>query len=154
MKQEELEEWQDKPCILEVDIVYPHELHDLHNDYPLAPEHLEIGGVNKLIPNLHRKKKYIVHYETLKLYVKHGLRISKIHRGITFKERDWMKEYIDKNTELRTKSKNKFESDFFKLMNNSVFGKMIEDIRKRTDIKLVTTQKQAEKYINRPNYKG
>ena len=75
MKQEELEEWQDKPCILEVDLEYPHELHDLHNDYPLAPDHLEMGGVNKLIPNFVNKKKYIVHYEALKLYVEHGLRI-------------------------------------------------------------------------------
>ena len=152
MKQTQLEDWEETPCILEVDLEYPHDLHDLHNDYPLAPERVEMNGVEKLIPNLYNKKKYVVHYEVLKLYVKHGVRITKIHRGITFKESVWLKDYIDMNTRLRTKSKNNFENNFFKLMNNSVFGKTMENIRKRTDIKLVTTQEQAEKYINKPNY--
>ena len=91
-----------------------------------------MNGVEKLIPNLNDKKKYVLHYGALKLYVKYGLKITKIHRGITFRESDWLKGYIDMNTRLRTKSKNDFESDFFKLMNNSVFGKTIENIRKRT----------------------
>ena len=147
-----LDKWERYPCILEVDLEYPHELHDLHNDYPLAPDHLEMGGVRKLIPNFPKKEKYVIHYEALKTYVKHGLRITKIHRGITFQEGAWMKKYIDMNTELRMKSKNNFESNFFKLMNNSVFGKTIENIRKRTDIKLVTTEEQAERYIHKPNY--
>ena len=152
MPPSQLDNWERFPCILEVDLEYPHDLHDLHNDYPLAPEQLEMNGVTKLIPNLYNKKKYVVHHETLKLYVKYGLKITKIHRGITFQESPWMKSYIDKNTKLRIESKNVFEKDFFKLMNNSVFGKTIENIRKRTDIKLVTTQKQAEKYIYQPNY--
>ena len=152
MKQERLTDWETTPCILEVDLEYLHDLHDLHNDYPLAPEQLEMNGVTKLIPNLYNKEKYVVHHETLKLYVKYGLKITKIHRGITFQERAWLKDYIDMNTRLRTMSKNNFESNFFKLMNNSVFGKTIENIRKRTDIKLATTQKQVEKYIYQPNY--
>ena len=152
MEQEELDNWESMPCILEVDLEYPHDLHDLHNDYPLAPEHLEMNGVEKLIPNLNNKKKYVVHYEALKLYVKYGLKVTKIHRGITFKESAWLKDYIDMNTRLRMKSKNNFESNFFKLMNNSVFGKTIENIRKLTDIKLATTQEQVEKYIYQPNY--
>ena len=152
MSEKSLDNWENMPCILEVDLEYPHDLHDLHNDYPLAPERLEINGVCKLIPNLSDKKKYVVHYEALKLYVKYGLKITKIHRGITFQERAWLKDYIDMNTRLRTNSKNNFESNFFKLMNNSVFGKTIENIRKRTDIKLATTQKQVEKYIYQPNY--
>ena len=152
MTKAQLKDWERLPCILEVDLEYPHDRHEYHNDYPLAPEHLEINGNEKLIPNLHDKKKYVVHYETLKLYEKHGLKITKIHRGITFQESAWMKEYIDMNTQLRTKSKNNFESNFFKLMNNSVFGKTIENIRKRTDIKLVTTKEQAVKYIYQPNY--
>ena len=152
IKQEQLTDWESLPCILEVDLEYPHNLHNLHNDYPLAPEHLEMNGVGKLIPNLNDKKKYVLHYEALKLYVKYGLRITKIHRGITFQERAWLKGYIDMNTQLRTKSKNDFEGDFFKLMNNSVFGKTIENIRKRTDIRLATTVDEVEKYIYKPNY--
>ena len=150
----QLDNWERYPCILEGDLEYPRKLRDLHNDYPLAPDHLEIGGVTKLIPNFYNKGKYVVHYEALKTYIKHGLRVTKVHRGITFKESAWMKKYIDKNTELRMKSKNNFESDFFKLMNNSVFGKTIENIRKRTDIKLVTTEGEAEKYIYKPDYTG
>ena len=152
MKRVQLENWESLPCILEVDLEYPHDLHNLHNDYPLAPEHLMINGVCKLIPNLHDKKKYVLHYEALKLYVKYGLKITKIHRGITFQESAWLKKYIDMNTRLRMQSKNNFESDFFKLMNNSVFGKTIENIRKRTDIKLATTVMEVEKYIYKPNY--
>ena len=154
MSQSKLENWQHYSCILEVDLEYPQHLHDLHNDYPLAKEHLEMGGVSKLIPNLYNKKKYVVHHEALKTYLKYGLKITKIHRGIEFHESPWMKRYIDKNTKLRMQSKNNFESDFFKLMNNSVFGKTIENVRKRTDIKLVTTAEQAEKYIYKPNYVG
>ena len=152
MKQTQLENWENTPCILEVDLEYQHDLHDLHNDYPLAPEHLEMNGVEKLIPNLYNKEKYVLHYEALKSYVKYGLKITKIHRGITFQQSAWLKDYIDMNTKLRTQSKNNFESDFFKLMNNSVFGKTIENIRKRTDIKLTTTVDEVEKYIYKPNY--
>ena len=152
MKQDDLDHWENMPCILEVNLEYPHCLHDLHNDYPLAPERLEMNGVTKLIPNFNNKERYVVHYEALKLYVKYGLKITKIHRGITFQESAWLKDYIDMNTRLRMKSKNNFESNFFKLMNNSVFGKTIENIRKRTDIKLVTTEREVEKYIYKPNY--
>ena len=152
MDQAELPHWEDIPCILEVDLEYPHCLHDLHNNYPLAPEQLEMNGVTKLIPNLNNKKKYVVHYEALRLYVKYGLKITKIHRGITFQESAWSKDYIDMNTRLRVESKNNFESNFFKLMNNSAFGKTMENIRKRTDIKLATTEEQVEKYIYKPNY--
>ena len=150
----QLANWRYHTCILEVDLEYPHDLHDLHNDYPLAPDHVTINGVEKLIPNFNNKERYVVHYETLRLYRRHGLRVAKVHRGIVFHEEEWMKSYIDKNTKLRMHTKNNFEKDYFKLMNNSVFGKTIEDLRKRTDVKLVTTQEQAEKYINMPNYKG
>ena len=154
MNQSKLENWESFSCILEVDLEYPHDLYDLHNDYPLAPDHLEMGGVSKLIPNVYNKEKYVIHYEALKTCVKHGLKLTKIHRGIVFQESPWMKSYIDKNTKLRMQSKNNFESDFFKLMNNSLFGKTIENIRKRTDVRLVTTPEQAEKYIYKPNYEG
>ena len=154
MCQSKLDNWERYSCILEVDLEYPRDLWELHSDYPLAPEHLEMDGVSKLIPNLQNKEKYVVHYEALKTYVKYGLKITKIHRGIVFQESPWMKSYIEKNTKLRKLSKNDFESNFFKLMNNSVFGKTIENVRKRTDIELVTTEEQAEKYIYKPNYMG
>ena len=109
MSEDELKNWESKPRVLEVDLEYPKELHDFHNEYPLAPERLQIDKVNKLVPNLYDKKKYVLHYENLKLYLRLGLRLTKIHRGITFAEEDFMKKYIDLNTELRTKGTTDFE---------------------------------------------
>ena len=82
------------------------------------------------------------------------MKLKKIHRGIKFIESDWMKPYIEKNTNLRTKAKNNFEKDFFKLMNNSVFGKTMENIRNQLDVKLVNTEEKARKLINKPNLKS
>ena len=152
MKREELKDWKSMPCILEVDLEYPEKLHDLHNDYPLAPERLIVNKVEKLIPNLNDKTKYVIHHETLKLYLSLGLKLTKIHRGITFEESAWLKPYIDLNTNLRAKATNDFEKDFFKLMNNSVFGKTMENIRNRVDIRLVTRESQAKKLTCKPNY--
>jgi hypothetical protein len=152
MNEAGLANWENVPCIVEVDLEYPTELHDLHNCYPLAPESIKIGHVKKLIPNLNSKTKYVVHYENLKLYERLGLKITKIHRGITFEESPWLKKYIDLNTELRSKAKNDFEKDFFKLMNNSVFGKTMENIRNRVDVRLVTSEKEAIKLAAKPNY--
>ena len=153
MTKEELENWRSCACILEVDLEYSKELHDLHNDYPLAPERLIINKVEKLIPNLNDKKKYVIHYENLKQYESLGLKVSKIHRGIKFEESDWMKKYIDLNTDLRAKSKNEFEKDFFKLMNNSVYGKTIENLRKRVNVTLVNSEKNAKRLTSKPNFK-
>ena len=143
------------PCILEVDIHYPKELHDKHNDYPLCPERVKCkNGVEKLIPNLRDKKKYVIHYENLIQCLDMGLKVTHIHRGIKFIESEWMKPYIDMNTALRAKAKNNFEKDFFKLMNNSVFGKTMENIRNRVVVKLVNTKEKARKLINKPNLKS
>ena len=90
---------------LEVDLKYPKHLHDLHSDYPLAPEKLTVNKVQKLIPNLYDKEKYVVHHETLKFYESLGLIITKIHKGITFEESAWLKPYIDLNTNLRAKGR-------------------------------------------------
>ena len=141
------------PCILEIDLVYPQSLHDLHNDYPLASEHIKVNKVDKLIPNLGNKKKYVLHYENLKQYLSLGLKLVEIYRGIMFDESPWLKKYIDLNTDLRTKAKKNFEKDFFKLMNNLVFGKTMENIRNRVDIKLVNNKRQAEKLSAKPNFK-
>ena len=147
--------WERTPCILEVDLTYPEELHDLHNDYPLCPERVECDkGVKKLIPNLRDKNNYVVHYKTLMQYLNLGMELKKIHRGIKFVECDFLKPYIDMNTNLRTQAKNNFEKDFFKLMNNSVFGKTMENIRNRVNIKLTTTGEQFKKLTAKPNYES
>ena len=153
MEVDELEAWGLYPCILEIDLEYPKNLHDLHNDYPLAPEQIVVNKVPKLIPNLGDKKNYVLHYEALKQYLKLGLKLTHIHRGIKFKESPWLEKYISLNTKLRTEAKNEFEKDFFKLMNNAVFGKTMENIRNRVDIKLVNNKKQAEKLSAKPNFK-
>ena len=153
MKDNEFNVWEKTPCILEVDLEYPKELHDLHNDYPLAPEQIEVNKTKKLISNLCNKKKYVIHYENLKQCLNLGLKLTRIRRGIKFNESQWLKKYIALNTDLRTKAKNEFEKDFFKLMNNSVFGKTMENIRNRVNIKLVTDKKNAEKLAAKPNFK-
>ena len=147
--------WEKTPCILEVDLEYPENLHDLHNDYPFCPERVECkNGVEKLIPNLRDKTKYVIHYKNLIQCLKAGMKLKKIHRGIKFIESAWLKPYIDKNTNLRTQAKNNFEKDFFKLMNNSVFGKTMENIRNRVNVKLVNTEERLKKLAAKPNLKS
>ena len=137
-----------------MDLEYPKELHDFHSEYPLAPEQLQIDKAKKLVPNLYDKKKYVLHYENLKLYLRLGLRLTKIHRGITFAEEDFMKKYIDLNTELRTKGTTDFEKDFFKLMNNSVFGTTMKNVRNRSNVKLVIYEKACNKLAKKSNFKS
>ena len=154
MNDRELSVWRKIPCILEVDLEYPKRLHDLHNGYPLAPERIRCErNVEKLIPNLRDKKKYVLHYKNLKQYLDLGLKLKRIYRGIKFEESEWLKAYIDMNTKLRAKAINDFEKDFFKLMNNSIFGKTMENIRNRRDIKLVNNRDSAKKYVAKPNFK-
>ena len=121
-----------KGYIFEVDLEYPKELWDSHNDYPLAPEKLKVNGVEKLISHFKPHKNYVIHYRNLRQCLEMGLKTTKVHRGISFNQSPWMEPYIKKNTELRKTAANSFEKDFFKLMNNSVFGKTIENIRKST----------------------
>ena len=147
--------WEKTPCIFEVDLEYPENLHDSHNDYPFCPEKVECkNGVEKLIPNLRNKTKYVIHYKNLIQCLREGIKLKKIHRGIKFIESEWMKPYIEMNTNLRTKAKNNFEKDFYKLMNNSVFGKTMENIRNRVNVKLVNTQERLKKLVSKPNLKS
>ena len=110
--------------------------------------------VEKLIPNLRDKNKYVIHYKNLIQCLRLGMKLKRIHRGIKFVESEWMKPYIDMNTQLRAKAKNNFEKDHYKLMNNSVFGKTMENIRNRVNVKLVNTEEKARKLIAKPNFKG
>ena len=161
-----------KGLILEVDLEYPQELHDLHNDCPLAPEKtkvssgmlseyckkiadkykISIGLVNKLIPTLRDKKEYVLLYHNLQLYLDLSFKIKKVHRVLKFDQSPWLKQYIDFNTKKRKHAKNSFKKDFFKLMNNSVFGKTMENLRKRVDVRLVTNEKKLDKLTSKPTY--
>ena len=144
----------DKGYVLEVDVKYPEELHDEHNDLPFMCDKMEINKVEKLIPNLYDKKKYVIHIRALDQALKHGLILEKVHRVIQYDQSPWMKSYIDLNTELRMKAKNDFEKDFFKLMNNSPFGKTMENVRRRRDIKLATDEGRYMWYVMKPNIKS
>ena len=160
-----------KGLILEIDLEYPQELHDLHNDYPVCPKkvkvsnnmlsgyckkiaenYISIGLVSKLIPTLKDQKEYMLHYRNLQLYLDLHLKIKKVHRVLEFNQSPWLKQYVDFNTEKRKHAKNSFEKDFFKLMNNSVFGKTMENLRKRVDVRLVTNEKKPDKLTSKPAY--
>ena len=144
----------DKGYLLEVDVSYPKELDNQHNDLPFMCERMEINGVEKLVLNLRDKKNYVIHIQALNQALQHGLRLDRIYQAKEFDQSPWLKTYIDFNTQLRTAATNDFEKDFFKFMNNSVFGKTMENIRKHRNIKLVTT---GEKYLCRvmkPNFKS
>ena len=146
MREEDLLNWEQKEegigKVLEVDVEIPEDLRDHFNDFPPLPERVEVNGVEKLIPNLRNKKKMIVHEKALKQALELGCKLTKVWRGIHFTEKPWLKSFIMKNANLRMKSKNAFEKDFFKLMNNAVFGKTMENIRNRVNIDLVC---EAEK---------
>ncbi len=159
--------------ILEVDLKYPKNLHEIHKDYPLAPQKLKIFNnklssyqsktlnlmetfnykrtpSEKLLLTLYDKEKYIVHYRNLKLYMRLGLELKKIHRVLSFNQSAWLRPYIEYNTELRKNSKSDFEKDLIKLLNNAVFGKSIENKRKHANIKLALNKNQANRYLQKP----
>ena len=141
-----------KGYIPEVDVKYSKKLHDSHSDLPFLPRRMKIDKCRKLVCNLHNKKKYVVHIKSLKQALNHGLKLKRVHRIIEFNQKAWLKPYIDMNTELRKLVKDDFQKDLFKLMNNAVFGKTMENIRKHRDIKLVTTDKKRNKLVSEPNY--
>ena len=123
----------------------------MHSDLPFVPERI-IDKCSKLAYSLYDKNNYVVHIRALKHALNHGLILKKVHRVIQFYQKAWLKEYIDMNTELRKQAKNGFEKGFFKLMNNNVFGKTMENVRNHRDIKLVTEDKRRNQIISEPNY--
>ena len=161
--------------ILEVDLEYPEELHDLHSDFPLAPEKCKIENkdlsayqkdlleylktygyrrapAEKLLTTFNSREKYILHFSNFKLYLNLGMKLKKIHRVQKFRQSKYLQKYITLNAKLRKKAKNEFEKNLFKLMNNSVFGKSIQNQRNQLDIKLCLNEKQTKKWLIKPNY--
>ena len=161
--------------ILEVDLEYPENLHDFHNDFPLAPVKRKISNnelgfyqeqlldemkslgykripVEKLLTTLESKNNYILHFKNLKLYLQLGLKLTKLHRVLKFKQSNYLKEYIDLNTGFRKNAKNTFESNLFKKMVNVIFGKSLQDMRNQQEIRLCLTERQIQKYFIKPNF--
>jgi len=161
-------------CILEVDVDYPPEIHDLHNDFPLMVEssNIEYDEISeysksilkmnnskfdkknrKLLGTLKNKRNYVIHIDTLKYALKNGLILKKIHKGLSFKSSCFLKEYIDFNSNKRANAKNDFEKDFYKLMNNATYGKCLENVRARISVKFVNNSESYEKLVRKPQYK-
>lgn len=144
--------------LIEVDLDYPKELHDKHNDYPLCPEHMKPPNSKhtKLILNLYNKSNYVLHYRTLKFAIKSGMHLKKVGRILMFRQSKWLEPYVSLNTNERTKATNEFEKNFFKLMSNAVYGKTLENVRDRVDISLRTTwlgRYGIRNMIVKPNFK-
>ena len=157
---------------LEVDLEYPENLHGFHKDCPMAAEKIKIndemlspyclkirnkhdiksGDINKLTPNLMSKKNYVVHYRNLKYYISQGLRFKKVYKILEFKQSAWMKPYIDFNTQKRKEANNEADKNLFKLLNIAVYGKTMDNMRKRIKIRITKTQKVFLKYASRPAY--
>ncbi|XP_060874527.1 LOW QUALITY PROTEIN: uncharacterized protein LOC132948180 [Metopolophium dirhodum] len=141
--------------VYEVDVSYPRHLHNGHNDLPFQPQNSVPRGskVRKLMATFEKKENYIIHYRNLQQAIKNGLIVEKVHRVIQFNQSDWLAKYIKLNTEMRKKAKNDFEKDFFKLMNNAVFGKTMQSKRKEMKMELVSCEKRLQKLINKSTFK-
>jgi hypothetical protein len=149
--------------LFEVDLHYPQELHDLHNGYALGSENIIIENdmlntwqqegrknskISKLTTSFHDKIKYGVNYRLLQLFIQQGLIITKFHRVVQYTQENYMASYISKNTEERKTANNDFEKDFYKLMNNAVYGKTMENVRNRINFKLVSSEEEAMRVRN------
>ena len=158
--------------ILDCDLEYPEELHDLQKDHPLCPEKIEVssnmlskycsdiantysikvGGVKKLIPNLRDKVKYVVHHRNLQYYLSFGIKLIKVHKILKFKKSNWLKEYVEFNTRKRQEFTDEFNKAFFKLLMNCAYDKSMKNITKRINVKLTNDQREYLKCVSRPNF--
>ena len=157
---------------LEVNLGYPEELHDKHNDLPMAPEEIKateemlspiqlklknnydikVDEINKWTPNLYSRKNDVAHYRNLKYYLSQGIILKKVYRILKFKQSPWMKPYINFNTKIGLEATNEANKNLFKLLNNAVYGKTIENMRKRMKTRKIKTLKDFLKYASRPTY--
>ena len=153
---------------MEVDLQYPAELHDSHNDYPLAPERMKIAETmvsqyaksfrirghsdEKLVPNLYDKSHYVLHFRNLKLYTSLGLRVTNIHRVLEFTQSCWLKPYVDLCTANRQKAETEFEKDLWKLYVNAVYGKSMENLRNRVNVRLIADADKQAKLVAKPTF--
>ena len=136
--------------IMRKDMEYPHHLHDAHNDYPLASEHLVINDMKKLSPNFYDKTNYIVHIRNLQYYLSKGMILKNIHRVIEFTQSNWLAVYIDNNSKLRQQGTNDFEKDHYKLMNNAFYGKTMENVRDRVNVQFCLDKEKFLKHTGSP----
>ena len=159
-------------CLLKVDWEKTQELHDIHKDYSLAPEKINIpkewlsnyclkiarihniitGTVKNLVPNLMNKNNCLLQYRNVKQGLELAMKIKKTHKILKFKQIDWMSLYIDFNRQKRTMSNNEADKSFFKLTNNSVHGKAKENLRKIIKIRVAKNLQDFIKYTLRPTY--
>ena len=144
----------DTGYLLVVDVTYPKDLHENHKYLPFLPDKIKIDNVTKLSCNFNDKNYYSVHICALKQALNHGLKLEKVHSVISFSQSAWLKQYIDRNTEFRMKASNDFEKDYYKLLNNSFYGKTMENVRNHRDIRLVNTENKRSKLASEPNYHG
>ena len=142
----------DKGYIFKVDVKYPETICMLHSDLAFLPERMKINKCTKLTCTIQNKENYIIRIRALKQAINNGLKLKKVHKIIEFDQEAWLKSYIDMNTNLRKQAKNDFEKDFFKLMNYSVFGKTMENVRNHRGIKIVTMDKRRSIIASEPNY--
>ena len=138
--------------ILDVDLEYPVHLHDLHNQFPLAPEVFTAPGAksSKLISHLGPRTHYKVDGQTLYFYLQQGMQLTKVHNAMKYQQRAWLEPYIDINTEARQNAKNEFEKNFYKLMNNSFYGQTLMDLTKYTNFAFCTNEKQFMAHMRQP----
>jgi hypothetical protein len=161
-----------KGYVIECNLEYPRHLHDLHCSYPLAPEkmyiryedlspytkdlaakfNIKMCKVQKLVNNLKNKINYTVHYLTLKLYIKLGLKVTRVHRILGFYQKPWMRPFVDFNVRERAAAKTEFDRLLVKNLLNSCFGKTIQNCRTRVDYRLVNSPKTCLRLVSKPNF--
>ena len=124
----------------------------MHDDFPFLSEKKKVLKCNKRVCSIYDKKSYVAHIRALKQVLNHGLIIKQVHRVIQFNQEAWLKPYVGLNTKSRIEAKNDFEKDFSKLMNNAIFGKTMENVRKHRDNKLITTDKRRNQLVSEHNY--